>query len=277
MKGKNVLFFDLDDTLVIETASAESCLLEAAKMAFEKYGTDPDALQKAVRTRARELWHSLPTIDYAKRIGVSSWEGLWADLTGPEENTELAEMRRNAPLYRFRSWSNALKDFSVFDDVLALEMSEKFQADRHQRHYVYPESVGVLETCSKDYRLGMITNGAPGIQWEKIGRSGIRGYFEHIIVSGDVGIGKPDRKIFEIAMDKFGIGPGDCLMIGDSLRSDIAGSRNAGIRCVRVDRSQVSAEKFTVGPDKEMPRTVEPDYTVHDLNELLPILPAVFR
>lgn len=275
MNGKNVIIFDLDDTLVIETESAMRSLLEAAGLVRAKYGIDPEIFQRTVRTSARELWYKLPAIGYALRIGVSSWEGLWADLSGPDDNRELADLRRLAPDYRVRSWSNALKEHGVTDEPLALEMSEKFQSDRHRRHFVYPETFGVLDACAKDYRLGIITNGAPGIQWEKINASGVRGYFEHIVVSGDVGVGKPDRKIFDIAMERFCAGPDKCLMIGDSLRSDIAGSRNAGIRCVRIDRQELSAEKFTLGKAGPAPAT-RPDRTIRDLRELLPLLPGLF-
>lgn len=274
MIEKNVLFFDLDDTLVIETASAEISLLEASKLARERYGIDPDALQKAVRARARELWYKLPTIEYALRIGVSSWEALWADLSGPEDNAGLKELRKFAPEYRVRSWSNALKDFHVNDEPLALEMSDRFQTDRHQRHFVYPETMEVLESCSRNYRLGMITNGAPGIQWEKINGSGVRKYFEHIIVSGDVGIGKPAPEIFKTAMDRFGVTPGRCLVIGDSVRSDITGAQNAGIRSVWVRREIPVLSSPNI--ENNAPE-IKPDFIIQDLFGLLPLLPGIFR
>lgn len=274
MPHPNVLFFDLDDTLVVETASAEKSLLEAAALARDQYGIDPDALQKTVRIKARELWYQLPTIEYALRIGVSSWEGLWADLSGPENNADLKELRAFAPEYRARSWSNALKDFKISDESLALEMSEKFQSVRHGRHFVYPETVEVLESCAENFRLGMITNGAPGIQWEKINASGVRKYFEHIVVSGDVGVGKPDPEIFHIAMKRFGMRPGNCLVIGDSLRSDITGAKNAGIRSVWVRRDNPVLSVSSVPDPSKAPH---PDHTVRDLRELLPLLPGLFR
>ena len=76
------LTFDLDDTLVFEEASAEEAFIEAGELARARYGLDPRALHSSVRSCCRELWRASPSLPYCKRIGISSWEGLWAEFTG---------------------------------------------------------------------------------------------------------------------------------------------------------------------------------------------------
>lgn len=264
MKDKTV-FLDFDDTLVVESDSAEKSLAAASEIAARKYGIPASEMLKQVRKRAREFWHALPTIGYAKRIGVSSWEALWADFSGPEENTELAEMKKLAPEFRSRVWNAALEDFGTRDRALADEMSLFFMTDRGKRHLPYPETVEVLETLRNGYRLGLITNGAPGLQWLKIRASGLEKYFEHIVVSGDIGTGKPDPEIFRTAMKLFGINENGCVMAGDSPGSDILGANRAGIRSVWVNRT-----------GRDLPPEARPDAVISDLGELPGIVSALF-
>ncbi len=78
------IFFDSDDTLVIEGASADVAFLATCERAYEKHGIDPEALHQSVRYRARQLWRASTTITYCRAIGISSWEGLWARFLGSE-------------------------------------------------------------------------------------------------------------------------------------------------------------------------------------------------
>ena len=60
------LLFDLDDTLVIEGASADTAFLATCEHAHEKHGVYPEALHQAVRYHARELWRASTTISYCR-------------------------------------------------------------------------------------------------------------------------------------------------------------------------------------------------------------------
>ena len=80
------ILFDLDDTLVVEFASAEASFLATCEHAHEQHGIDPKALHQAVRYHAQQLWRSSATITYCRTIGISSWEGLWARFLGNDPN-----------------------------------------------------------------------------------------------------------------------------------------------------------------------------------------------
>jgi putative hydrolase of the HAD superfamily len=58
----------------------------------------------------------------------------------------------------------------------------------------------------------------------------------HVIASGDVGVAKPDARIFELAAAAFGVGVGACAYVGDRLRTDAAGADGAGMLGLWLDR-----------------------------------------
>ncbi|EEB73067.1 2-haloalkanoic acid dehalogenase [Thermococcus sp. AM4] len=81
-------------------------------------------------------------------------------------------------------------------------------------------------------RLGVITDGNPIKQWEKILRTEIEDYFDAVLISDFVGVKKPHRKIFEKALRKFEVQPAEALMVGDRLYSDIYGAKRVGMHTV---------------------------------------------
>ena len=94
----SAIIFDLDDTLVVEVASAETAFLETCELAQQEYGIEPDQLHKTVRQKARQLWYNYPARDYCVAIGISSWEGLWARFHG--DKLHLKSLRQWSPIYR---------------------------------------------------------------------------------------------------------------------------------------------------------------------------------
>jgi putative hydrolase of the HAD superfamily len=84
-------------------------------------------------------------------------------------------------------------------------------------------------------RLGVISN------WDHTAREILEHYglvecFEHIIVSSEVGCEKPDPAIFDLAMRRARVSPGQCLYVGDNYYVDTVGARGAGMQCLIVNR-----------------------------------------
>ena len=249
------VIFDLDDTLVVEEASAEAAFGAAAKVAKEKCGIDPLDFNSTVRQKARRVWHQAPARDYCVAVGVSSWEGLWARFEGDDPNLKI--MRRWAPGYQLHTWLNALVEFGVNDESLAKLLAKTFQDHRRSRHIVYSDVEPVLNELRQDYTLALITNGAPQLQRDKIKGSKLGHFFETTVISGDLGVGKPDPKIFETVLDRLRISAETAVMVGNSLNSDIAGAQQVGIKAVWLNREA-----------KENDNSVKPDYEISNLNEL---------
>lgn len=87
----------------------------------------------------------------------------------------------------------------------------------------------------KEMRLGVITNGKMSVQRAKIEQIGLKDYFEVIIVSEEVGIKKPDKRIFELVANKLKINPQKCLFVGDQPLNDVVGAQQAGMKGVWLE------------------------------------------
>ena len=249
MKVRAVIF-DLDETLIEEESSNDASALAAGEIAVARHGVDRVALLTALRKRSRELFLGGPMIDYCRDIGISAREALWGSFTG--DDPSLVQLRDWMPTYRLRSWTAALEEVGVDDQALAAELAEFFAIDRSRRHVVFAESEQVLHDLKKNFRLALITNGAPDIQGTKIDGSNLASFFETIIISGDHGFGKPDRRIFQLALERLKVAAHEAVMIGDSLNRDIAGARAAGIRTIWINRYKRTLTDSHGIPDIEL-------------------------
>lgn len=253
------LVFDLDDTLVVEERSAEAAFLGACELAQRRHGLDPRTLHATLRRTCRELWHASPAHGYCREVGISSWEGLWAELTGTDPN--LRTLRNWSPAYRSDSWRAALRLHGVDDDALAGELADAFPRIRRSLNIVYSDVVPILERFRFAHPLGLLTNGAPDLQRWKIEGAHIGPYFTEVVVSGEVGVGKPDPRIFEIMLARLKVAPDRAVMIGNSLRTDIQGAQAIGMKAVWVNREATRNDG-----------AVQPDWEVSSLRDLEKIL-----
>ncbi|MFH1737383.1 MAG: HAD family hydrolase [bacterium] len=247
--GIEAIFFDLDDTLVVEKAAAEAAFLAACEHAEAKYGIPPQSLHEAVRRRARELWHASPTHGYCRQIGISSWEGMWGRFLG--DGPDLQQLAQWIPTYRRDAWATALKDFEILDKSLAETLASVFQKERRLRHMRFPDVDGCLDALRGKFRMSIITNGASDLQREKIRGTRLESCFDPIIVAGDVGIAKPDIRIFNHVLQQVGVEPGKVVMVGDNLERDILGARQVGIRGIWLNRAGEEIQSDVV-PDDEI-------------------------
>lgn len=97
---------------------------------------------------------------------------------------------------------------------------------------VFPHAHEVLETLKAKYPMSIITNGFPESQHRKMEASNLRHYFDHLVISEEVGFAKPHEGIFLAALEKAGVDKHEVIMIGDNTHADIEGAQNAGIRAV---------------------------------------------
>lgn len=99
----------------------------------------------------------------------------------------------------------------------------------------FPETIPMLEALhSRGIKTGLITNGDHNLQYAKIGILGLEPHFDEIIATGDYGIHKPDRAIFDIMREKLGFSPDEMVYVGDNPVNDIEGARGAGWKTVWI-------------------------------------------
>jgi putative hydrolase of the HAD superfamily len=237
------LLFDLDDTLVVEEAAAVAAFEATARWAATQRELDADALARSARVRARELWYATPAHAWCLRVGISSWEGLWCGFEGEAERTRW--LRAWAPTYRRDAWRLALAEQGVEDDALAEELGERFARERRARHETFADAAPALAELAADYELVLVTNGATCLQREKLAASGLGDRFAAVVVSAEVGVGKPDAAIFRHALALLGCAPSNAAMVGDSLARDVEGAAAAGLGAVWLNRTGRSRHDVT--------------------------------
>ena len=102
---------------------------------------------------------------------------------------------------------------------------------------VYPETEPLLGRLrDAGYYLGVISNSV-GTMEEQLGRVNLKPYFRSVLDSAVVGVEKPHRRIFELALETAGVAANQAVFIGDTYSTDVGGARRAGIRGLLIDRA----------------------------------------
>ncbi|WP_138493468.1 HAD family hydrolase [Paenibacillus pinistramenti] len=253
--------FDLDDTLLWDERSVKETFHAVCLRAQEETGVDVDQLEAAVRAEARALYESYETFPFTQMIGINPFEGLWANFDGGEQ-PEFRALQSLVPSYRKESWYRGLKACGIDNESLAAELGELFASERRSRPYTYEETFQVLIELKGKVKLLLLTNGCPSLQQEKLnGVPELLPYFDHVIISGNFGRGKPDVTIFKRALELLGTSSQETVMVGDKLTTDIKGALAAGIPSVWINRD-----------GKTRNDEIIPDYEIRHLSELMEIV-----
>lgn len=261
--AKQAVLFDLDDTLLWDDRSVKEAFEATCQAAAAVTGVDPVALEEAVRREARALYESYETFSFTKMIGINPFEGLWAPFLEGEQE-EFRKLQNLAPGYRKAAWTQGLKALGVDDEALGARLAEQFPAERRSRPIVYDETFRVLDALKGKYKLLLLTNGSPDLQREKLaGVPQLMPYFDHIIISGEFGEGKPAASIFKHALARLGIEPDHGIMVGDKLTTDILGANTIGMTSVWINRHGAVRNDEIV-----------PTHEIKHLEELLQLLEA---
>ena len=133
-------------------------------------------------------------------------------------------------------------------------------------HWFLPGAEAMLEALYGPYRLVLCSNGTQTVQDGRIESAGIAHYFEKIFVSEHMGANKPEKRYFDLCFAQLpGFDAARCIIVGDSLTSDIRGGKNAGILTCWFNPRHKS-----VRPG------MEPDYEIDALDQLRPLLDRCF-
>ena len=225
------LFLDLDNT-ILDFNKAESI---AIRKTMRQFGLEPtDAL--AARYSAINDLH---------------WKAL-----------ERGEMTRAQVL---------TGRFAMFFGELGIEIdpaavAKTYETFLSQGHFFLP---GAEETVKQKlfgkYKLYLASNGTAVVQKGRMTSADLYPYFEESFVSQELGHNKPTREYFEAAFARIpGFNREECLMVGDSLTSDILGGKNAGLRTVWVNPHHKTA-----------PEHLKPDYEIESLADLPALLEEI--
>ena len=193
IRGKKAVFFDFDDTLQ-SRAGAYRMYCEDFLDRYFPGLSDEEKLRK------------MDEMEEHVDGGYKSREEYWPEMI------------------ELWGWKDA-PELSVLTDDFNSRFGLKVD--------MLPDSVDVIKQLKqRGYILGMITNGNSKLQNTKLDTAGIRGLFDVVVVSDDIGIWKPEAGIFEYAMNKVGVTAEQSVYVGDHPVNDIQGALNARMQPV---------------------------------------------
>lgn len=125
-----------------------------------------------------------------------------------------------------------LRRLEVDDEALIAAVSEQYRHNWFAELELAEDARPVLAQLRRSFKLGLITNGPASTQRPKIERFGLAEWMDVIVVSGEVGVAKPDPAIFALALAQLGVRPDEALYVGDSVANDLHGAAAAGMASI---------------------------------------------
>lgn len=235
MKGYHV-FFDLDHTLWDFEKNSKNAL----KQIFNETG---------LHSRIENFTTFHGVYQNANKL-------LWQQYNKGKINKELLRSKR---------FLDTLKYFKIDDLELVEKLSQIYLDVSPYQKNLLPGALETLQYLTKEgYTLHVITNGFKEVQHIKIREAGLLSFFKIIVCSEEVGLTKPDSRVFHHSLKKAQATKEKSVMIGDNYEADYLGGLNAGMKAIFFN----FRGKNKVRKDDE---------TIEHLAELPAKLPWVFR
>lgn len=228
------IFFDLDGTLLDWESGVDASWQSALAAHCPGAGIDPAALFGAIDLKRRWFWAD-PDRALAGRLDI-----VWASRFVTRE--AMAHIGAGLP-------------------ALADTIADDYRARRDAGLKLFPQAIETLETVrSRGLRTALITNGGAKMQRDKVVRFEMERWIDCFVIEGELGVGKPDERVFRHALASCGAHPDEAWMVGDNLEADIATPHRLGLHTVWVNAT-------AGGLPAEAP--VTPHRTIRHIGELL--------
>lgn len=228
MLNYSIVLFDADETLFDFKRS-------------ERYAFEQTLIQ----------YHLDQNLEHHLKIYQEINDGIW------KEFEEGKITQKTLKVERFRRLARALH--ADFDEE---EFARSYMGHLGEASFLLEGSQELVKSLYGQYRLGIITNGLTEVQTRRIRQSIIGKYFEEIVISEEIGVAKPDARIFQYTLERFGqTDKAQVLMVGDNLSSDIRGGRDFGIDTCWFNPSGL--------PNAT---SIHPNYEIRSLEELQTLL-----
>lgn len=199
--------------------------------------------------------YQLPCSAESRELFESFNQPLWRDLERGLVTKEFLKIER------FRRFLNAL---NRSDDPAAV--NQDYLALLGNSSFLTPHADTVCAQLAKTHKLYILTNAVESVHLNRIRQSLLAPYIEGSFISERIGYEKPNKFFFDYVFSHIpGITKENCLLIGDSLTSDIQGGINSGIPVCWYNPNHLDA-----------PSTLPIDFVIHDLQELPPLVDETY-
>lgn len=191
----------------------------------------------------------------------------------------LVDETRAYDVYAYRLIENSSINFSSFDKKRREEQIKGYDGNSKAREYfnlerkewpseeeiVFPDAIEILFYLkNKGHKLGIIANQPKGTE-ERLKRYGLRDYFSLVFSSFEVGLSKPDLRLFKLALKESRSEADSSFMVGDRLDNDIFPAKEVGMRTIWVRKGLTKMTDVSFAKNKA-------DYIISDLKDLKEIL-----
>lgn len=243
---KSVIFLDLDETLVRQERAFHLAYSDTARFLLAELGEESkraDALAEQIPLAAQQVLDLSPMSDAIRRCRFGGRDLLWGT---PGQNAE-SVIGDSLPGFRTESWKLILIKAGATGrgaDHLVETMHSRFRSSMNNHLSLFPEVRAALGEMAVEFRLAIITNGLEQAQKEKLVVLGLESFFEQVVASASVGMGKPDSNIFSCALEKMGCRASDAVMIGDALDADVQGALRCGFGACWLNRATLRGSDF---------------------------------
>jgi len=221
------VLFDLDDTLHDDTLTYRRAAERVAAGVAAERGIDASRLFEAYVAEAEAFWKSLsPAVFDVRLVGL-----------------------------RARMWAAALRAVAIDDPQLAERCGADYNDYRRAYLTLWPGALDLLASLRRrGCKLAMITNGMAETHREKIALLRLEHAFDEIFIADEVGLVKPDVRLFRLAAERLGVVPERCAMVGDRYERDIRGAHEAGMFTVWMNVRHEAVPPGERAPDAMVTR-----------------------
>ena len=188
-----------------------------------------------------DLWQTL--VVWPHEASLELYRQMAARLGADEERFRTLwlagrEQRDNGPVREsMLAVARELGAEDAVDELLRMRL------DYHRRHLVpRPDALPTLEALREaGYALGLISVCSQEVEqlWDE---TDLAPHFDAVVLSCSVGVSKPHPRIYEIACDRLGVAPPDCVFVGDGANHELPGAERVGMRAIQL---RVPAEALT--------------------------------
>ena len=236
MRTIDTVLFDLDDTLHDDSTAYKNAARRVAREVAAERGVDASSIFDAYVVQASNFWKALSTDALAQRM-IDTRAELWLE---------------------------ALRATGLDDVALAETCAAKYTEYRKNELELSPGSMDLIVALrERGIKLGIVTNGFAETHHEKIALLGLTPLFDALFIADEMGMVKPDPRVFAHACATLGSTPERTAMVGDRYDRDVSGALELGLFTVLVDVHRIPL----------IPSAPPPDAIVPSIADVLRVLP----